>query len=122
LTCGGITGGWMRIANVDTSQGDDCPSGWNKTIQLKQLCRGLGDGAGCYSAHFTNNKFEYNSICGKLHTWLSKGSLSAFAFNHAPTCSLDNVYFDGVSITVRNPRKHVWSYAVGLCCIQVALT
>ena len=66
LTCGGITGGWMRIANIDTTQGDDCPSEWNKTTQPRPLCRGSGDAAGCYSAYFSNNKAEYNSICGKL--------------------------------------------------------
>ena len=30
LECGGHKGGWMRIANLDTSRGDNCPSGWNK--------------------------------------------------------------------------------------------
>ena len=30
LECGGHKGGWMRIANLDTSRGDDCPSGWTK--------------------------------------------------------------------------------------------
>ena len=39
LTCGGITGGWMRIANIDTTQGDDCPSGWSKITQPRPLCR-----------------------------------------------------------------------------------
>ena len=28
--------------------------------------------------------------------------------------SLDGVYVDGISITSGNPRKHVWTYAVGL--------
>ena len=56
LTCGGITGGWMRIANIDTSQGDDCPSGWRKIAQPKPLCRGSGDAAGCYSTNFSNSK------------------------------------------------------------------
>ena len=28
--------------------------------------------------------------------------------------SLDGVYVDGISITCGNPRKHVWTYAVGL--------
>ena len=27
--------------------------------------------------------------------------------------SLDGVYVDGISITYGNPRKHVWTYAVG---------
>jgi len=113
LTCGGITGGWMRIANVDTSQGDDCPSGWNKTTQPKPLCRGSGDSAGCYSAYFSNKKFEYNSICGKLRGY-QKGTNDAFAAYRTPSRSIDAPYLDGVSITVDSPRKHVWSYGVGV--------
>ena len=31
LECGGYKGGWMRIADYDTSRGDSCPSGWNIT-------------------------------------------------------------------------------------------
>ena len=27
LECGGEKGGWMRIADLDTSRGDDCPTG-----------------------------------------------------------------------------------------------
>ena len=30
LECGGYKGGWMRIADLDTSRGDDCPSGWTE--------------------------------------------------------------------------------------------
>ena len=77
LTCGGITGGWMRIANIDTTEGDDCPSGWSKITQPRPLCRGSGDAAGCYSAYFSNNKAEYNFICGKLHGY-QLGSTAAF--------------------------------------------
>ena len=112
LTCGGITGGWMRIANIDTTKGDDYPSGWKKITQPRPLCRGSGDAAGCYSAYFSNNKAEYNSICGKLRGY-QKGSLSGFYAEFAPSHSINAAYLDGVSITVDNPRKHVWSYAVG---------
>ena len=112
LTCGGITGGWMRIANVDTTQGDDCPSGWSKITQPRPLCRGSSNAAGCYSAYFSNNKAEYNSICGKLRGY-QLGSTAAFIADFAPSRSIDAAYLDGVSITVGNPRKHVWSYAVG---------
>ena len=111
LTCGGITGGWMRIANIDTTQGDDCPSGWRKITQPRPLCRGSGDAAGCYSAYFPNDKTEYNSICGKLRGYQAN-SPAAFYANHASSF-IDAPYLDGVSITVGNPRKHVWSYAVG---------
>ena len=108
LTCGGITGGWMRIANIDTTQGDHCPTGWKKITQPRSLCRGSGDTAGCYSAYFSNDKAEYNSICGKLRGY-QKASPDGF---HTDT-TIDKPYLDGVSITVGNPRKHVWSFAVG---------
>ena len=114
LTCGGIKGGWIRIANIDTTQGDQCPSGWSKIMQPKPLCRGSGDAAGCYSTNFINNKTEYNSICGKLRGY-KLGSHSAFLVN---SNSINAAYLDGVSITVGNPRKHVWSYAVGYTQLQ----
>ena len=107
LTCGGITGGWMRIANIDTTQGDNCPSGWSKITQPRPLCRESSDAAGCFSAYFSNNKTEYNSICGKLRGY-QKGSPDGFHRGN-----IDAAYLDGISITVGNPRKHVWSYAVG---------
>ena len=109
LTCGGITGGWMRIANIDTTQGDDCPTGWSKITQPKSLCRGSGDAAGCYSTYFSNNKAEYNSICGKLRGY-QKGSPDGFATS---ITFIDKQYLDGVSITVGTAHKHVWSYVTG---------
>ena len=109
LTCGGIRGGWMRIANIDTTQGDDCPTGWSKTTQPRALCRGSGDAAGCYSTYFSNKKAEYNSICGKLRGYQLR---STDAFHTQIT--IDKPYLEGVSLTVDNPRKHVWSYAVGV--------
>ena len=114
LTCGGITGGWMRIANIDTTKGDDCPTDWKKITKPQPLCRGSSDAPGCYSAYFSNNKTKYNSICGKLRGY-QQGSTAAF---QAPPGSLDGPYLDGVSITIGDPRKHVWSYAVGNTQIQ----
>ena len=51
----------MRIANIDTTQGDDYPSRWSKITQPRQLCRGSGDAARCYSSYFSNNSPVYNS-------------------------------------------------------------
>ena len=46
LECGGHKGSWMRIADLDTSRGDDCPSVWIKTTtndrgQPPLKCAGL---------------------------------------------------------------------------------
>ena len=110
VTCGGITGGWMRIANIDASI-DNCPSNWRKITQPKPLCRGSGDGAGCYPAHFSSNNAKYTSICGKPVGY-QKGTTDAYGAFHT-TKSINYPYLDGVSITIGNPRRHVWSYASG---------
>ena len=113
LECGGYKGGWMRIADYDTSRGDNCPSGWNSiTANGIAVCRSPSDTAGCYPTTFSVKNVGYNKICGKIKGY-QKGSTDAFrAWSSSP--SLDNGYVDGISITVGNPRKHVWTYAAGL--------
>ena len=120
LECGGNKGGWMRIADIN--KGDTCPSGWTR---YNSYCTG-GSAAGCYSAHFSTNSTSYSKVCGKVLGY-QKGSMDAFhpyAYAHGKanaytpgtttSRSLDGVYVDGISITSGKPRKHVWTYAVGL--------
>ena len=121
LDCGGNKGGWMRIADINTKRGDTCPSGWKR---YKSYCIG-GSAAGCYSAHFLTNSTSYTKVCGKAVGY-QKGTMDCFypsayphgkVHNYTPITSsrsLDGVYVDGISITTGNPRKHVWTYAVGL--------
>ena len=111
LECGGHKGGWMKIADYDTSRGDDCPKGWNKiTANSIAMCRSPSNNAGCYSSMFSVHKVNYNKICGKVKGY-QKGSPSAFI---GSTPSLDTLYVEGISITLGHPRKHIWTYAVGL--------
>ena len=122
LDCGGIKGGWMRIADINTSRGDSCPDGW--ATYNSNYCIG-GSAAGCHSAYFSTNSTRYNKVCGKAVGY-QKGSMDAFyphAYAHGKvdwytpvtsSRSLDGVYVDGISITTGSPRKHVWTYAVGV--------
>ena len=106
LECGGHKGGWMRIAHYDISRGDNCPSGWSKTTANGiAMCRSPNDSAGCYLTTFSVQNVE---ICGKIKGY-QKGSPDVF---HGS--SLDNGYVHGVSITIGNPRKHLWTYANGV--------
>ena len=121
LECGGTKGGWMRIANIDTRRGDQCPNGWTS---YQSYCTG-GQTAGCYSTYFSTVSTNYSRICGKVVGY-QKGTMGAFfpsAKKHGKyphdftpathSRSLDGVYVDGISITLGRPRKHVWTYAVG---------
>ena len=118
LECGGRKG-WMRIADLDTSRGDECPNGWtkittpNSTIYpSKVVCESPSNLAGCYSTNFTVNGLSYHKMCGKARGYQSSSPDAFGAF--AGIRSIDGPYVDGLSITVGDNRTHVWTYAVGL--------
>ena len=108
LDCGGTKGGWMKIADIDTSRGDKCPSGW---YSYNSYCTG-GSAGGCYSVHFSTNSTGYSKVCGRAKGYM-KGTMDAFGPSSRSSRSLDEAYVDGISITFGNPRKHVWTYAAG---------
>ena len=113
LQCGGHKGSWTRVAQFDTSQGDSCPPEWTLITtpgdNPKNVCRS-GDADACYSTIFTTYNISYYKICGQVRGY-QKGNTDAF---HTAVQSIDDHYVDGVSITLGNPRKHVWTYAIGI--------
>ena len=121
LECGGHKGGWMRIADLDTSRGDECPSGWTKitTNDLGQpsidMCRSPSDNGGCYPTIFTVNGTSYHKICGKARGYqrYTTDAFGGVGTTPRNTKSINEAYVDGLSITLGSPRKHVWTYAVG---------
>ena len=55
----------------------------------------------------------FNKICGKVKSY-QKGNTVAFWSTEYDTKSISDRYVSGVSITLGNPRKHVWTYAAGI--------
>ena len=120
LECGGHKGGWMRIADLDTSRGDSCPSGWGSITSPLAACRSANDNAGCFSTSFSVNGVSYHKVCGQargyqVHTTDAFGGprrvRGSNEFNYIK--DIDDAYVDGLSITIGSPRKHVWTYASG---------
>ena len=107
LKCGGVGGGWMQVVDVDMSRDDTCPGTWHKITSPRRLC--LGYGPGCNPAQFDVKGVSYEHICGQAKAY-QKGNTNAFSPNKQ---SVDDVYVDGISITLGSPRKHVWTYAAG---------
>ena len=128
LECGGSKGGQTRVTKLDTADGEACPGDWINNANYNSLCTGTG-GAGCFSANFTV-PYSYNKICGQVRGF-QKGSPDGFypylsAKNSTPTdlysplsssTDVNGVYVDGISITLGEPRKHVWTYAIGLMMV-----
>ena len=119
LQCDGHKGGWMRIVDLDTSRGDDCPNGWTKfttpdnpTYPSIDVCQSPETGAGCFSTTYPVHNASYSKICGKARGY-QKATTDAFSL-HSSTKSIDGPYVDGISITLGSPRKHVWTYAAGI--------
>ena len=113
-SCGGITGGWMEVANIDMANStNSCPAGLRMLTSPKRLCAINSDGPGCSSAVFNVQGIEYSRVCGKIIGY-QQGSPDAFeAYRHLVI--IDDVYVDGVSLTHgRNPRKHIWTFAAAL--------
>ena len=109
LECGGHKGGWMRIADLDTRRGDDCPSGWTKITTPVTACIAPSSNAGCYSAIFSSLSVSYSKVCG-MAVGYQGSSTDGFQTSMK---SINGPYVDGVSITYDSPRKHIWTYAIG---------
>ena len=64
LKCGDLTGGWMRVANIDmTNTSQNCPSGLNLTSSPKRVCDIVD---GCVSNDFDVYGAQYSHICGRV--------------------------------------------------------
>ena len=113
FTCAGMGGEWRRIASVDISAGDECPTGWSKSSHNGlSFCRSPSDNAGCYSTNFSANGISYTRVCGKARGY-QKGSTDSFRSYVDPN-NINDPYVDGLSITHGTPRQHIWTYAAGL--------
>ena len=110
LTCGNMTGGWMRVANIDmTNTSQSCPNGLNLTSSPKRVCDITS--SGCVSNNFDVYGAQYSHICGRVIGY-QKSVLSAFLYHSR---GIDAVYVYGVSLTHgQSPRQHIWTFAGAL--------
>ena len=112
-SCGGVTGGWMRVAELDmTNSSHQCPSGLRqRTDSNLRTCVRDSDSRGCSSVTFSNDTLEYSRVCGKIIAY-QVGTTDAFvATGHDSNPSINTSYVDGVSLTHGTPRQHIWTLA-----------
>ena len=107
LQCGGVEGGWMQVVDVNMAQDNSCPGTWRMVTSPRKLCVG-GVNAGCDSAHFNTRGVSFQHICGQTKSY-QKGTPDAF--NGKSTKGIDEIYVDGISITLGSPRQHIWTYS-----------
>ena len=117
FSCNGTTGGWRRVAYLNTSGSDPvrCPNSLevrsdpNSCIRSEYL-------PGCSSVNYHSYGISYSQICGRVHAHRF-GSLDGFQnFGYdRNNATLEGNYVDGVSLTYgRSPRSHIWTFAASI--------
>jgi hypothetical protein len=103
--------GWTRVAYINmTKDGAQCPTNLRTITSPKNLCtRRVSSTASCSSVTFPTEGLRYSKICGQAVGY-QYASMDTFA---GPK-DINSYYVNGMSITYGSPRKHVWTYAVGL--------
>ena len=121
-SCGGITGGWMRVYDLDMADSTNyCPDNFTVLTNIKPrittcipVALAPPDMACTTLARLTDN-FMYSKVCGRVRGY-QIGYTDAFGINTISNVeSIDSYYVDGVSITNGNsPRKHIWTFAAAI--------
>ena len=110
-SCGGVTGGWMRVAHLDmTNSSHQCPSTLRQRTGLgKRTCVTHSNASTCSSILHPSRDIHYSKLCGSIRGY-NVGTMNAFDI---PTQSIENYYVDGISLTHGGaPRHHIWTFAV----------
>ena len=108
-TCGGVTGGWMRVFELDMNiTSHQCPNGLSQRTDggLRTCVRNVSE-AGCSSIFLPTKNMNYSRVCGRI-TGYQVGTTDGL---HGPNINISDLYVDGVSLTHGlNPRQHIWTF------------
>ena len=109
-------GKWKQVAYLNMSDpSQECPRSWRGYPSPVRSCgRPVTDRSTCPAVFFSSNGYQYSKVCGRAIGY-QQGSPDGFAhIADAELDTLDGIYVDGVSVTYGNPRKHIWTFAVGV--------
>ena len=116
-SCGGVTGGWMRVGFFDMADSSQlCPGSLKmREVSSVRMCTPVADAPGCSSVFFPPDDVKYSKVCGKIKGYYGS-TLDGFSnTGRGTSLSLDQNYVDGVSLThSANPRKHIWTFTTTL--------
>ena len=106
-SCGGVTGGWMRVAELDmTNSSHQCPSGLRQRTDSNMRICVSASSSFCSSDIYTVS-IGYTRVCGRIIGY-QIGHTNAFS---TALSSINSEYVDGVSLTHGSPRQHIWTFA-----------
>ena len=111
-SCGGDTGGWMRVAYLDmTNSTHQCPSGLQqRTDNGVHTCIPTSSQRTCSSVFYDSFGISYSKVCGKIQGY-HIATLDGFNYP-----DINVPYVDGVSLTRGDVRQHIWTFAARVWC------
>ena len=109
-SCGGVTGGWARVAELDFNNlRDQCPEGFSlRNVLNTNYCRRDSSARSCVSVVFSTSGISYSRVCGRI-IGIQIGTTESFGSDEE---SIDGRYVDGISLTYGNPRQHIWTFVM----------
>ena len=115
-SCGGITGGWMRVGFLDmTNTTRDCPDGFSKREDSHTCVTTEQFNRGCKTITLPTFSRLYSRVCGRISAY-QIGSTEAFT-HKAAASEIGAPYLDGVSLSHGGEGSvavHIWSFAAAL--------
>ena len=116
--CNGTsTGGeWIRVAYLDmTNHSQQCPMGLRqRTDSGKRTCVIASNNNSVCSYVKYKTIGSYSKVSGKIRAFQYGSTDSFHSIGRSSNSDIDRNYVDGVSLTVGNPRRHVWTFAAAL--------
>ncbi len=111
MTCGNITGGWMRVADLDLY---NCPPGLrSQVVQGTKTCIKSEFRSGCTPLPYSTFGISYSKVCGEITGYGIMSLDGLFGRSNSENDHLEDNYLDGISI--QSGVSHVWSFVAGRC-------
>ena len=111
-TCGNITGGWMRVAELDVN---NYPTGLiPQSFNGRKTCIRSENAPGCTPVLYGLFNIPYSKVCGQIRGY-GCGSLDGLYIRDGEFQSeyVNASYVDGISIT--SNAIDIWTFSAGRC-------
>ena len=110
-TCGSITGGWMKVAELDL---DYCFTGlMSQLFNGTKTCIRSEAASGCTSVLFSSFNIPYSKVCGQVRGYAVGTVDGMYTQRDWRSSTITDNYLDGVSIT--SNLTHIWSFVAADC-------
>ncbi len=101
LSCGGVTGGWMRVANLDmTDNNTQCPGTLRERFDSTLRTCETPSTSTCYQITYSVQNTTFLEVCGKIRAY-QVGVVDGFGGGFG---------LDGIYLVYGNPRQHIWTF------------